>query len=964
MKITKRIIGVLLTLTMVLSSSVFALTFPDVSEKDTNQEAIDVLSSLGIIKGYEDGQFKPDKGVTRAELTSLLMRMLNLSITGTSVADSGYTDVANNHWAVYDIKTASAMEIIKGYGDGRFGPEDSVTYEQAVKMIVCTLGYEYAAVEQGGWPSGYIMVAKNLKLLDKASMAQTEPAPRKIIAQLLFNSLEVDLMDKKNTAEGQEPSYEILKGTNVMNHYMKMEKVEGRVSSNYSTKLDNNESDVNAGEVEIDIDGYDQKFKTGTTNAEDLLGYNVIAYVQYDETKTNKVIKHIATRGKIETEVFDATEIIDFTSSKLTYEREDDDKTESVNIESDAVIIYNGKYIDKEYAFKNNFTEPMIGTVTLVDSGAGFDFIKIESYKNYLVKTVDSSAYEIYVDNTLAKDGATKVSVPIKDRLHYDIKILKNNEEVGFTTIRKGNIISVKSTDASQVGIQLIEILVSDKKQSGKITGIHDEKIKIESEQYELSESLKGTSIESSIINNASGTYYLDSFGKIAYIEFNTGDTYKYGYIVKTGLSNNAGEYTGAVKIYDYSSKTHKNYKFHTKVMIDGKSYSDHEAAIDRLNEIASDPKLLAQRKEDVNVEGSQPVKYLYNSSGDITEINTVYFASTETDAAFVPGVYDEEAEYNSSNKYFKSGSKTIATVDSKTIIFSVPNNRSESNKYSIKSYSYFRNYTPYAIQVVETASSGNAAIIILYESDYDSTVHYSSPTVVVSEKKSVMVDGISRTKVVGYNFINGNEVEYIAENNDYVEDLTKGDVIKFGVNSDGQINENVHILLKADEVAAGNVPENKKTYSLEFLTDKDNYPIRKVVYNELLKQSSRYVLTPSLSSLSGQYGFFLGTVMSSITDGARSIAFTDAIPTDSGFNAEEVVSYTFSVPDTTVFYEYNSNEASSNMLKVTKGTSDDTNVADVGTTSIKTYDTSKEDCDNVFILIVEDKLRVVYLIK
>jgi len=148
MKNTRKIISILLCFCIFFSMQVFALEFPDVTEDNKNGEAIDVLSSLGIIKGYDDGQFKPDKEVTRAELTSLLMRLLNLSITGTTVADSGYTDVANNHWAVYDIKTASSMGIIKGFGDGNFGPEASVTFEQAVKMVVCMLGYESVAIDK------------------------------------------------------------------------------------------------------------------------------------------------------------------------------------------------------------------------------------------------------------------------------------------------------------------------------------------------------------------------------------------------------------------------------------------------------------------------------------------------------------------------------------------------------------------------------------------------------------------------------------------------------------------------------------------------------------------------------------------------------------------------------------------------------------------------------------------------
>ena len=225
MKIANKILAMIMALSMMLSMSVFALEFPDVKADDTNEEAINVLSSLGIIKGYEDGTFLPDKEVTRAELTSLLMRLLNLSLTGVPVADSGYTDVANNHWAVYDIKTASGMGIIKGFGDGNFGPEAPVTFEQAVKMVVAMLGYESVAIDKGGWPNGYVSQGRDLGLLKKAEMIQTNPAPRKIIAQILYNALNVDLMEKVTTSSADNDYYEIKKGKTVLSEYMQIEKV-------------------------------------------------------------------------------------------------------------------------------------------------------------------------------------------------------------------------------------------------------------------------------------------------------------------------------------------------------------------------------------------------------------------------------------------------------------------------------------------------------------------------------------------------------------------------------------------------------------------------------------------------------------------------------------------------------------------------------------------------------------------
>ena len=56
-----------------------------------------------------------------------------------------------DEWSLIATKVAYDLGIVGGYGDGNFGPKDPVTYEQVVKMLVCALGYEQSAKENGGW---------------------------------------------------------------------------------------------------------------------------------------------------------------------------------------------------------------------------------------------------------------------------------------------------------------------------------------------------------------------------------------------------------------------------------------------------------------------------------------------------------------------------------------------------------------------------------------------------------------------------------------------------------------------------------------------------------------------------------------------------------------------------------------------------------------------------------------------
>ena len=94
---------------------------------------------------------------------------------------------------------------MRRYGNGKFGPEDTVTYEQAVKMVVCALGYGPMASSQGGWPAGYTSVAASIDLTKGVSSSA-----RGDIAVLIYNALTTPVMEQ--TSYGSDARYEILDG--------------------------------------------------------------------------------------------------------------------------------------------------------------------------------------------------------------------------------------------------------------------------------------------------------------------------------------------------------------------------------------------------------------------------------------------------------------------------------------------------------------------------------------------------------------------------------------------------------------------------------------------------------------------------------------------------------------------------------------------------------------------------------
>ena len=151
----KKTLAVVLAFAMVLSMGFSAFAFSDVADGTKVAEAVGILSNLKILTGFEDGTFKPDETVTRAQMAAIICRTLGYEDQAqSSMGTTVFNDVAADHWASGYINVAQAQQIINGYGDGNYGPEDLVTYEQAVKMIVSALGYDLAAQAKGGYPTG------------------------------------------------------------------------------------------------------------------------------------------------------------------------------------------------------------------------------------------------------------------------------------------------------------------------------------------------------------------------------------------------------------------------------------------------------------------------------------------------------------------------------------------------------------------------------------------------------------------------------------------------------------------------------------------------------------------------------------------------------------------------------------------------------------------------------------------
>ena len=107
--------------------------FKDIPDNFWAKDPIELLATLGIIGGYPDGTFKPDRAINRSELTALLVRAKKPGAA--EPVETQFSDVPKKHWASFFIKTGADTGLVTGYPDKTFKPSKSLNRAEGVTIL-------------------------------------------------------------------------------------------------------------------------------------------------------------------------------------------------------------------------------------------------------------------------------------------------------------------------------------------------------------------------------------------------------------------------------------------------------------------------------------------------------------------------------------------------------------------------------------------------------------------------------------------------------------------------------------------------------------------------------------------------------------------------------------------------------------------------------------------------------------
>ncbi|WP_312700297.1 S-layer homology domain-containing protein [Sedimentibacter sp.] len=479
----KKVLSLVLVIAMVLSSMSFAFgaKFEDTVDNDY-AKAIDTLAALGVINGYEDGTFRPGNVVTRAEMAKLLVEILGY---GDLVAGSksNFTDT-QGHWADAWIALAAGKGLVVGTGDGKFTPDRTVSYDEAITMVVRGLGYTDGSNELKGmtWPTNFKVKAAELKLTKNVDLKATG-ADRGGVAQLLFNALDAILVTVDS-----DGNIVYVKDAN---------KDDKPLLSRIAEKVT----------FEVNPDHIDADHKNYKGDVEDLSAYmfqTIVAYEKDDVVVYVKESKSLTVTGTVTAS----------TTSSITVEDAKEDEYKLNTTTASAIdFMYNGE----EATYASTALTADEAKVTVVLKGESGDKLK-DGLEVLAVVATQASGYvqveDTYKDGELVLDAIT---LPKDGKVVDTDNLVIKGAADSLEDIKEDDVLAVFVPLKSEGNFYTkapskMTIVVARDTVEGRLTKITSGDYYIDGKAYELN-SFSG--LDTVLEAGDEGVFYLDHEGKL-----------------------------------------------------------------------------------------------------------------------------------------------------------------------------------------------------------------------------------------------------------------------------------------------------------------------------------------------------------------------------------------------------------------------------------------------------------------
>ena len=186
------IFALLVVLAITVTTAFAKATYETSADRDYSS-AVDKLTGIGVLDGL-DFAISENSKMTRADFITLVMHLYCGGKHTEFAPDVKFADIPDGAAYLWAVRGAYEAGFINGRADGSFMPNDSVSYSEAVKIIISALGYGAKAQANGGYPTGYLTVAAGLGL-DNVAFADANALTMGETAKLILDALNTEVLD-------------------------------------------------------------------------------------------------------------------------------------------------------------------------------------------------------------------------------------------------------------------------------------------------------------------------------------------------------------------------------------------------------------------------------------------------------------------------------------------------------------------------------------------------------------------------------------------------------------------------------------------------------------------------------------------------------------------------------------------------------------------------------------------------
>ena len=502
--------------------------------------ASELVGSLDIMSA-DDANFS--ENVTRAEFCGIVSKILPDGVTGNKIDKRNeFKDVTEETQYYEDINRLYSVGLTDGGGARLFSPEENITYVQAVKVFVRLTGFDVQAEIKGGYPVGYMIIARERGITKNIRTGNDSALTREELAQLIANTLETDNM-QISSVSGDSQTYDVSEESNLLYTKYRIKRFNGMLTAVGKTDM---YGVSGISEFKIKIDRFAMNKAENVHFAAADVGKSMEYYAETDENgSAEKLICFKWQEDKYEQHFFE----------NETYE----DFKKDYKASNDARVIYNGSYyttydvLKKEIERSGNaeLLYPKRGSMLTTDTDADgyIDVIIVRNVQYALVGRTDYSTGKIMLEYGAQIDG--KEYFQKENNIH----LFKGGIPASLEDIGAGDLLEIERNMSGDT----YNINICSESINGIIYSIGEDTLNIDDTEYPFAEnpmiySADGTELGGFKLEQE-GTFCFNSEGKIAFAKMSDSAGWQFGYLYKAAFVENIGGGTIQCKLLTKSNE-------------------------------------------------------------------------------------------------------------------------------------------------------------------------------------------------------------------------------------------------------------------------------------------------------------------------------------------------------------------------------------------------------------------------